>query len=117
MGIIEDGLAPEERLLLHRHPHWKSIILAILVGVIATSAAIYLLVLLLDWDVASLWKWILGIALGVTWVAVMSWWSIAPLIRWGTTHFAITNRRLMFRTGVFTKTGIDIPLARVSTPA
>jgi uncharacterized membrane protein YdbT with pleckstrin-like domain len=115
MGKIEDGLAPEEQLLLHRHPHWKTIALALLVGLIATAAAIYLLVLLLDWDVASLWRWILGIALGAAWLAVVSWWSIAPLIRWGTTHFAITNRRLMFRTGVFTKTGIDIPLARINS--
>lgn len=115
MGQLEKGLAPEEQLLLHRHPHWKTIALAIFVAVIATAAASYLLTLLLNWDVESLWKWILGIALGVAWLAVMSWWSIAPLVRWGTTHFAITSRRLMFRTGVFTKTGIDIPLARINS--
>ena len=115
MGHLEDNLAPEEHLLLHRHPHWKTIALAIFVGVVATAATVYLLMLLRDWDVTSLWKWILAIGLGVAWLAVMSWWSIAPLVRWGTTHFAITNRRLMFRTGVFTKTGIDIPLARVNS--
>ncbi len=115
MGIIEDGLAPQEHLLLHRHPHWKTIALAILVGVIATAAAAYLVYLLLNADVASPWAAILGIALTAAWVAAISWWTFAPLIRWGTTHFAITNRRLMFRTGVFTKTGIDIPLARINS--
>ena len=79
------------------------------------AAASIVLVLILNWDVSSLTRWILEIALGVAWLLVFVWWTIAPLIRWATTHFAITNRRLIFRTGVFTKTGIDIPLARINS--
>ncbi len=115
MGRIEDGLAPEEHLLLHRHPHWKILIAPLIVGVLATAAAVTLLVLVRDWDVASLGKWVLAGMVGVAWLGVVVWWTFAPLIRWGTIHFAITNRRLMFRTGVFTKTGIDIPLARINS--
>ncbi len=115
MGLIEDGLAPDEQLLLHRHKHWKTILGAIIMGILSTAIAVTLLVLLLDWHVDSIWKWILGVALGAGWVTAFSAWTIAPLVRWATTHFAITNRRLMFRTGVFTKTGIDIPLARINS--
>lgn len=112
---MEDGLAPDEELLLHRHKHWKTILGAIVVAVVSTAASVTLLVLLQGRDVDSLWRWVLGIALGVAWLTAFSWWTIAPLARWATTHFAITNRRLMFRTGVFTKTGIDIPMARINS--
>lgn len=115
MGLIEDGLAPDEQLLLHRHKHWKTIVGAIVVGLVSTAIAITLLVLLLDWRLDGTWEGILGVTLGVAWLTAFAAWTIAPLIRWATTHFAITNRRLIFRTGVFTKTGIDIPLARINS--
>jgi uncharacterized membrane protein YdbT with pleckstrin-like domain len=115
MGMIEKNLAPEEELLLHRHKHWKALIGPVLLGVVSTGAAATLLVLLRGWEIDSLWKWVIGGALGVAWLVVFSWWTIAPFVRWATTHFAITNRRLMFRTGVFTKTGIDIPIARINS--
>ncbi|MBC7298865.1 MAG: PH domain-containing protein [Demequina sp.] len=115
MGIIEDGLAPEEELLLHRRKHWKTIIGPILVGIVVTGATVTLLVLLRGSDIDSPWATILAIALGVAWLVAFSWWTVAPLVRWATTHFAITNRRLIFRTGVFTKTGIDIPIARINS--
>jgi uncharacterized membrane protein YdbT with pleckstrin-like domain len=35
--------------------------------------------------------------------------------RWLTTHFVITNRRIIFRTGLVTKRGIEIPVDRVNT--
>lgn len=115
MGMIEDGLAPEEHLLLHRHKHWKTILGALVVGVLSTAVGVLALVLLMNWEVSSLTRWIVGIALGAAWLLVLVWWTVAPLVRWATTHFAITNRRLIFRTGVFTKTGIDIPLARINS--
>ena len=37
------------------------------------------------------------------------------MLRWVTTHFLITDRRVMFRTGIFTRSGIDIPMARINT--
>ncbi|WP_291379950.1 PH domain-containing protein [Demequina sp.] len=115
MGIIENGLAPEEELLLHRRKHWKTIIGPILVGIVSTGAAVALYVLLRGSDLDGLWASVLTIALGVVWLVAFSWWTIAPMVRWATTHFAITNRRLIFRTGVFTKTGIDIPIARINS--
>jgi uncharacterized membrane protein YdbT with pleckstrin-like domain len=34
---------------------------------------------------------------------------------WLTTHFVITDRRVMFRHGVLSRSGIDIPLARINS--
>ena len=38
-----------------------------------------------------------------------------PFLTWWTTHFVITDRRVMFRHGLLTRTGIDIPLARINS--
>ncbi len=109
MGTLESGLAPDEKLLVHRHPHWKTLIKPVAIGVLVTAVAIVPFILF------SLAGLIPGLAIGVPWLVIMIWFVIAPLIRWGATHFAVTDRRIMFRTGVFNKTGIDIPIARINS--
>ena len=42
-------------------------------------------------------------------------WVIVRYAKWGSTHFVVTSDRLIFRTGVFSKRGIEIPLERVNT--
>lgn len=115
MGYPADVLAPGEKLLVHRHPHWKTILSAFLVAVVATALCVFVYWWLGTLDLSSTVHTVLGIILGVAWLVVFAWWVAAPLIRWGTTHFVITDRRVMFRTGVFTRTGIDIPLLRINT--
>lgn len=44
---------------------------------------------------------------------VLSRWSLAPLLRWLTTHYVVTDRRVMVRTGVLARSGRDIALSRV----
>jgi uncharacterized membrane protein YdbT with pleckstrin-like domain len=40
---------------------------------------------------------------------------VVPVIRWRTTHFVITSRRVLIREGVLTRHGIDIPMSRISS--
>lgn len=61
----------------------------------------------LDSGVARLVVWALAL------VAVL-WLVVPPLVRWATASYTITNRRLITRTGVFTRRGHDIPLTRIS---
>jgi uncharacterized membrane protein YdbT with pleckstrin-like domain len=49
-------------------------------------------------------------ALVVAWLV----WLGARLARWATTHFVVTSDRIVFRTGVLSKHGRDIPLERVN---
>lgn len=46
---------------------------------------------------------------------IVGWLTLWPFGSWLTTHFVVTNRRVMFRHGVLTRTGIDIPLARINS--
>ena len=38
MGYPEDALAEDEELLLHRHPHWKMLLLPAVTFLLATAA-------------------------------------------------------------------------------
>jgi uncharacterized membrane protein YdbT with pleckstrin-like domain len=55
------------------------------------------------------------IAILAAWVVVVVWRCLGALIRWKSTHFVITSRRVLIREGVFTRIGRDIPLSRISS--
>jgi uncharacterized membrane protein YdbT with pleckstrin-like domain len=43
------------------------------------------------------------------------WLTLRPVLAWRSTHFVITDRRVMYRHGLLTRSGIDIPLARINS--
>jgi len=56
---------------------------------------------------------------GLTWTAIVvivlcAAWLVVRYLRWATTNFVITSDRLIFRSGVLAKRGIEIPLERVN---
>lgn len=113
MGYPQDALADEEELLLHRHPHWKMLILPSVVFVLATGVAgVALGVASARLDAAA--STIATIVVVVVWAAVIGWRCVGPLISWKCTHFIVTDRRVLIRQGVITHSGIDIPMSRIS---
>jgi uncharacterized membrane protein YdbT with pleckstrin-like domain len=46
-------------------------------------------------------------------VALAIVWLIARWTRWSTTHFVVTSERLIHRSGVIAKQGMEVPLDRV----
>ena len=109
MGQLERGLTPGETLLINRHAHWKMLIKPFGVAILATAAAVALIYFV------DLGGDILDIVVGALWAVALLWFLVRPLIKWGTTHFGVTDRRVMYRTGVFNKSGIDIPIARINS--
>ena len=41
-------------------------------------------------------------------------WLMVPVLRWRTTTYELTTRRLRVRDGIVTRHGRDIPLARIN---
>lgn len=115
MGYPKDNLVEDERLVIHSHPHWKALVAPVFFFVAVTALGIA------AWTWANSQNWGAGaelaamIALGVAWLALTIWLFLAPVISWSTTHFVVTNRRVMYRTGVITRSGIDIPITRINT--
>jgi uncharacterized membrane protein YdbT with pleckstrin-like domain len=115
MGYPENVLAADEHVVLHRHPHWKRVVWPVVILFVATALAAFTAAVVdrTDWD-ATAKTVVLGV-IGAVWLVVVGWLTLWPVLNWWTTHFVITDRRVMFRHGLLTRSGIDIPLARVNS--
>jgi uncharacterized membrane protein YdbT with pleckstrin-like domain len=115
VGYPENVLAADERVVLHRHPHWKRLIGAVLVLLLATALAAFgaAVVYNAGWSPTAT-NVVLGV-IAVVWVVIIGWLTVWPFLNWRSTHFVITDRRVMFRHGFLTRQGIDIPLARINS--
>jgi hypothetical protein len=100
VGYPDNVLAADERVVLHRHPHWKRLMGPVLVLLLATALAAFgaAVVNHMTWDHTA--KNIVMIVIGVVWLVVVGWLVVWPFLNWRTTHFVITDRRVMFRHGV-----------------
>jgi membrane protein YdbS with pleckstrin-like domain len=106
-------LAADEEVVAHLHPHalavfWPVVRLLLTVGAASFGAALV---------PAGPFQQpvrlaIAGVALLVVLVAVAG-----PLLRWRSTHYVLTTRRLLHRSGVLTRRGRDVPLARITDVA
>jgi uncharacterized membrane protein YdbT with pleckstrin-like domain len=111
----DNVLAGDEQVVLHRHPHWKRLIGAVIVLILATAVASFVAAVVnsTGWDPSA--KRVIFAVIWAIWLVVIGWLTLWPFLGWLTTHFAITDRRVMFRHGVLTRSGIDIPLARINS--
>lgn len=115
MGFPGNVLAGDEHVVLHRHPHWRRLLGPVLVLLVATALAAFAAALVNTTDWAGNAKTVVSLVILAIWLIVAGWLTLWPWVNWLTTHFVITDRRVMFRHGVLTKSGIDIPLARINS--
>jgi len=105
MPYPKKNLNANESIALDMHPHWWYFAepAAALVGAIVLG-----IVILAKTDNDAL-NWV-GLAL----LVISALWLVGRYLKWITTNFVITSQRLIFRQGVFAKSGIEIPLERVN---
>ena len=115
MGYPESVLAADERVVLHRHPHWKRLIWRVLALLLCTAAASFAAAVVsrTDWDPRA--RQVVSAVIGGLWLLLVLWLTVRPFLAWKTTHFVVTDRRVMYRHGVLNRAGIDIPLARINS--
>ena len=111
MAYPEGLLGEDEHVIVHKHPHWKMLVLPVLILFVVVGGGSYLAAL----AAATGWRMIAWIGLAVVGAVLIIWFTLAPLVRWRTTHFVVTTHRLMVREGVFTRSGIDIPMSRINS--
>lgn len=100
-----------EEIVLDLRPHWWEVAPSTAVLVVALIAGIALLAGEIGsgflGDMVDLFA-----AVGI--LAALGWAGIA-YVKWLTTNFVLTNDRLIYRKGVLSKKGIEIPIGRVNT--
>ncbi|WP_028479204.1 PH domain-containing protein [Nocardia sp. CNY236] len=114
MGYPEDVLAPDEHLVLHRHPHWKMLFWPIATLFAATALAGFTAGVVSRTVEGTARSAVLLVVLA-TYLVILVWRCVAPVVSWKSTHFIVTDRRVLVREGVITHSGIDIPMSRISS--
>jgi uncharacterized membrane protein YdbT with pleckstrin-like domain len=104
-----DPLTHGEQLVIRLHAHGKTLVRPALVLLLIVAAAIAVSLLLPN-GVTGVVRLVLGI---VALLAALIWVGI-PIVRWRTTVYEVTTRRLRLREGIVSRSGRDFPLNRIS---
>ena len=107
---VDPSLTQDEHLVLLLHPHWKTLIRPFAVAVLVIVIALIAEVLIPSNSAAAVERLVVA---AVAILAVMLW-LIVPVLRWRTTTYELTTRRMRVRSGIVTRHGRDIPLARIN---
>jgi membrane protein YdbS with pleckstrin-like domain len=106
----DPSLTADEQLVLRLHPHWKTLIGPLLLAVIVVAAALAGEVLIPAGKGAAVERLVVA---AVAILALMLWLMV-PVLRWRTTTYELTSRRMRVREGIVARQGRDIPLSRIS---
>jgi uncharacterized membrane protein YdbT with pleckstrin-like domain len=109
-GIPRRLLGDDENVVMAMRPHVKELIGPALVLLLVSPAATYLAALVPEGG-AQGW---LRLALAVIAALVLLRWTVWPFLKWITTSYVVTDRRLITRVGVIARSGRDMPLSRVN---
>ncbi|MCU1536969.1 MAG: rane-flanked domain [Humibacillus sp.] len=110
MGFPENVLAKNERVERKLHPHWLTVVVPTIFGLLLAAACIAVAVVTPDDETGNRIQWI-AVAVFVL-VAVPA--VVVPYLRWRTTHYVVTSHRVMVRRGILTKNGKDITLSKIT---
>ena len=107
MVIKQKSLNAGEKVLVSSRTHPKALLLPLLTLVVLLAVGVLVQVYVTDNGTALLVVWVV-IALLVLWRVV---WKF---LDWLTSTYALTDQRLITRTGILTRRGHDIPIGRIS---
>ncbi len=107
---FDQSLAPGEESVQILHPHWKTLVRPIALTFVLVAALLVGEVLIPGSKEAGIER----LALAAVAVVLLMWWLMYPLLRWRTTVYELTTRRMRLRDGIVTRHGRDIPLSRIT---
>jgi uncharacterized membrane protein YdbT with pleckstrin-like domain len=97
-----------EHVVFSTRTHVKALLMPALILIVSAGLGGYLSSL--PDNHRKIWLTLIWVVVGLV-IAVYSVW---PFLNWFTTTYTVTNRRLTTHSGVISRTGHDIPLARIS---
>jgi len=109
VGYPKKLLNQDESIVLDLNPHWR-IFLAPGGLMVLALALLVVVAMILEPDPWVVWLSAVPLVAGVAWF-VWRW------IIWRSTHFVLTTDRVIYRSGVVSKQGQNIPLERITNVA
>jgi uncharacterized membrane protein YdbT with pleckstrin-like domain len=110
-GVGSDSsLAVGEQSVMVMHPHWKTLVRPVAVAFVVVAALLVAEVLIPNGKAAGAGRLVVAAVA----IVLLMWWLMYPLLRWRTTRYELTTRRMRIRDGIIARRGRDIPLSRVT---
>jgi uncharacterized membrane protein YdbT with pleckstrin-like domain len=102
-------LGAGEQVVIHTRTHgkaliWPAIALVVLGALVGAMAAL----IPTDWGSAG------AVGVALLGLALAGWLVLRPFLRWLSTTYTVTTRRLITRSGVVRRFGTDLPLMRIN---
>jgi len=113
MAYPQKLLAPGEVIRFETRPHWRAIIVPLIVLVATVFGFAFLVNVLanaLPNTFGVILRWI--VFAGAAIIVIV--WTIRPFLRWLTTDYVFTDRRIIVRKGIITRQGKDMPLSKIN---
>ncbi|CCH77226.1 Bacterial membrane flanked domain protein [Nostocoides japonicum T1-X7] len=108
MGLSRKLLGEDERVVLHMRTHPKQLVGPVLALVVILALMVAALVFLQGQEAVISWV--------VVAVALLAVVVVVPvrILRWATTTYTVTDRRIITRRGLVNRVGHDLPLVRIN---
>jgi len=107
MGLPPELLGAGEVEVLSLHTHVKALFMpAVVLVLVAIAIGVSFA---LPTNVQPWANWVV-LAVGVL---ALIFWVLVPFLRWSTTTYTFTNRRIITRRGIINQSGHDLPLTRI----
>ncbi len=106
-------LNEDEEVVFDLRPHWKVVAGAALLAPVIVGLGAFLVGLAgkeLDGSAENPVQWVVVAAAAIAFAIFV----VAPFAKWLTTHFVVTTRRVIMRSGVLGRSGRDVPLYRIN---
>jgi uncharacterized membrane protein YdbT with pleckstrin-like domain len=109
MAFPKRLLTTDEELILDLRPHWIALVGPIVVAVLVFSVGGWLIAIRPDGVLGT----VVLIAVLAVGLFILFFYCLRTLISWATSHFVVTNERVIHRSGLISKTSMEIPLDRI----
>lgn len=109
MGLPAKLLGADEQEVLHTRTHAKALVLPGL-ALVLVGAAVGGGAALVPHSARPVGQ----LAIAGVGVLLTLWWCLIPFLRWRTTTYTLTSRRLVTRSGILNRRSHGLPLSRVN---
>ncbi|WP_328523723.1 PH domain-containing protein [Kribbella sp. NBC_00359] len=110
MAISAKLLGEDEYVVVSTRTHWKALIFPVFLLLLVAGLGGFLAAIVPSGSLQTPGR----IAILAVGVVILAAFALKPFLNWFFSTYTVTNRRLITRHGILTRTGRDIPLMRIN---